>query len=93
MPVVGKRVDGPGGRRKEERWQVSLLGSAISLQAIKSVLIEDLSSNGARLVGRDLPRPGREVMIRANGLDLFGQIAWARYNQRGVTFDWPSNPG
>lgn len=89
MPGFGRRIDQPHERRRRQRWQICVVGTAISLGQSKSVLIEDLCGTGARLLGRHLPGPGKEVIVRTEGLDFFGHIAWARDDQRGMTFDLP----
>lgn len=85
----GKRIDGPGGRRRINRRQVSMVASAVTLQGSRSVIVEDLCLRGARLVGRDLPEPGAELLLRTNGGALLGRVAWASHDCRGVTFDEP----
>jgi hypothetical protein len=62
----------------DARWQVCLAGTAASPDETGSVLIEDLCAAGARLRGRHLPGPGKEVIVSSAGLDVTGYIAWAR---------------
>ena len=85
MSGFGKRVDGLGNCRRQARKQVSLVGTAVSLEGSTSVLVEDLSSTGVRLLGRRLPAPGQEMVVRT--LDrgpLFGRVTWARHDRRGI---------
>src|SRR6185437_7927944 len=74
MSCFGKRVDGFGGRRRTARRQVSLVGTAVSLQGSTSVLVEDLSPTGVRLLGRRLPSPGQEMVVRTEDAALFGRV-------------------
>jgi hypothetical protein len=83
----GKRVDGPAGRRGVQRQEVTLLGSAMTLGGANSVIVEDLSSTGARVIGRCLPAVGEEILIRTDRVHLFGRVAWARNDYRGILFE------
>lgn len=87
MSAFGKRIDGPAGRRRAPRRQVSVLGSAVTINGAKSVIVEDLCPKGARLIGRDLPEPGKEILLRTSELAVLGRIAWARHDERGLVFD------
>lgn len=89
MSSFGKRVDGFSGHRREPRQQVSLLGSAIAVQGSKSVLVEDLCANGAKLLGHVLPAVGKDLVIRAGQLDVFGRVVWSNGGHCGVIFDAP----
>lgn len=89
MSGFGKRVDGPGGRRQLPRRPVAILGSAMTLEGSQSVIVEDLGPRGARLVGRRLPPPGREIMLRAGKHAILGRVAWADRDHRGMIFEAP----
>jgi hypothetical protein len=82
----GKRIDGPAGRRRIPRRPIGVLGSAVTLHGAKSVIVEDLCPKGARLVGRDLPEPGEEMLLRTSELAVLGEVAWARDDERGIIF-------
>jgi len=88
MAKFGKRLDGPGGRRWIRRRKVSIPGSAVSLDGTKSVLIEDLTLAGARLLGRRLPQPGTQLELKVGERSLFGEVTWAAAERRGVRFDF-----
>ena len=89
MASFGKRVDVPGGRRQVKREQVAILGSATTIEGSKSVVVEDLGPNGARLFGRDLPAPGKEILLKTNDGDIFGRVAWATNDRCGMVFEVP----
>lgn len=89
MPSFGKRVDVPGGRRQAKRKPVTILGAAVSIEGTKSVVVEDLCPTGAKLVGRGLPQPGRELLVRAGDLEVLGRVAWADDDYRGIRFEEP----
>ena len=88
MAKFGKRLDGPGGRRWIRRRKVSIPASAVFLDGSKSVLIEDLTLAGARLLGRRLPKVGSQVEIRVGDRSLLGEVAWDVAERRGVKFDF-----
>ena len=83
----GKRIDGPASRRRVSRRQVSVLGSAVTLEGSKSVIVEDICPSGARLVGRNLPDAGDEILLRTDELAVLAHIAWANRDERGIIFD------
>jgi hypothetical protein len=88
MPKFGKRIDGPGGRRWIRRRKVSIAGSALFIDGTRSVLIEDLTLAGARLLGRGLPGAGAQLELRVGERSLFGEVTWAGTDRRGIMFDF-----
>lgn len=80
-------IDGENGRRSAVRRQVQLLGSVGNIHGSSSVLIEDLCSDGARLLGRHLPSTGEEILLRTYDMVVLGRIAWASKDSRGVQFE------
>lgn len=92
MSGVEKRTAIRVDRRNKSRRQIFVAGSAVSVQGSKSVIVEDLSAEGAKLRGRDLPAVGKQVLIWMEGLDVLGSVAWSRFDERGVMFDSPLDP-
>ena len=92
MSGFGKRIDGPAGRRRISRRQVGVLGSAVTINGAKSVIVEDICPTGARLVGRNLPDEGNEILLRTSNLAFLGRIAWAKQDERGIIFDESGAP-
>jgi len=82
----GKRIDGPGGRRRIKRRPVHIRGSATTADGARSVVVEDLCLIGAKLVGHDLPAPGGEIVLRARERAIAGRVAWADDDRRGIIF-------
>lgn len=80
-------------RRSARRSRVALEGSLVTLDGARSTLLEDLCPGGARLIGRRLPRPGHEVVVRTSDFAVLGHIVWARGDYRGVAFDDETGPG
>ena len=88
MSKFGKRMDGPRGRRLLKRRPVGILGSALFIGGSSSVLIQDLSITGARLLGRELPSAGTDVLLKVGERSLLGQIAWRAGDHGGLSFDF-----
>lgn len=87
MASFGKRVDGPGGRRRIRRKPVSIPGSASSMDGSSCIIIEDLCLTGAKVLGRDLPVEGSEILVRSGDRAVLGRVAWAREDRRGIVFN------
>jgi hypothetical protein len=87
--AFGRRIDGLAGRRHARRQQVILAASAQAIDCSRSVVISDLSPQGAKLQGRGLPLPGREVLITAGSIDVFATVAWSEKDECGLRFDSP----
>ena len=89
MMAFGKRVDVPGGRRRRQREPVVLAAAAVTLDHAQSVTVEDVCSTGARLCGRDLPGPGRMMLMRVGPVEVMSSVAWSTRDACGITFDPP----
>jgi hypothetical protein len=85
MSGFGKKV--PVDRRQSVRRPIFTVGSAVTVEGSKSVFVENLSSNGARVRGRDLPPVGKQILIWMDGMDALGSVAWQSFGQCGVAFD------
>jgi len=83
----GKRIDGPSGRRHSAREEVVLAGCAQTMRASRPVVVTDVSASGAKLEGQRLETLDPEVLLSVGNADLFATIAWAEFNQCGITFD------
>lgn len=89
MPDFGKRVDGPGGRRRAVREQVLLAASAITLENSQSVVVEDICARGAKLCGRNLPPVGADMLVKAGAVEVMAAVAWHERDWCGITFETP----
>ena len=87
MASFGRRVDGPGGRRRIKRRPVSVHGSVSGIDGSRCILIENLCFSGAGVLGRNLPREGSEILVQSSGRVLLGRVAWARGDRRGIIFN------
>lgn len=77
------------GRRAQPRAPILLSGSVDAISGRKQVKLLEVSLEGARLEGPDLPPMGREVILQSGPVDAFGTVIWATSNRRGVRFDQP----
>lgn len=89
MPNFGRRIDGPTGRRRTQREEVVLAGSALTLGASRAVVVTDVSPSGAKLLGRKLPQVGTDVLLMVGSVELFGEIAWLGHDECGISFESP----
>lgn len=87
MSCFGKRIGVAGDRRTKQRRPIFIVGSAVSVQGSKSVVVEDLSVDGARLRGRNLPKPGKQILVWMEGLDVLGSVAWSKFDTGGIVFE------
>jgi hypothetical protein len=77
----------PTDRRRAARRPVFVAGSAVTIHGSKSVVVENVSSTGAKIRGRDLPGRGKQILIWMEGLDVLGSVAWTKSDECGVRFD------
>src|SRR5437764_2346628 len=76
-------------RRSSEREDVVLAGSAFGLGRSRSIIVSDLSSEGARLDARDMPAPGDDVLVVVGPFDGLATVVWRTDDRCGVSFDEP----
>lgn len=75
--------------RRTPREAVMLAGSALSVTRSRSIVVRDISANGAALGGRDLPPAGDDVMMVVGPFDSLGRVVWQSGDHCGITFDEP----
>ena len=78
-----------GGRRRAARAEAPLLGTLSTVQDDYRFGLVNVSSTGARVSAPDLPTEGEEVIFRADRVQSFGRVVWARDGQCGVAFEAP----
>jgi len=76
-------------RRQSDREEVMLAGSALAVTRSRSVVISDLSLEGAGIGGRDLPAPGDDVLMVVGSVDEMARVVWRTADKCGVSFDKP----
>jgi hypothetical protein len=74
-------------RRSSEREPVVLAGSAFGLGRSRSIIVSDLSAEGARLDARDMPAPGDDVLVVVGPLESLATVVWRADDRCGVHFD------
>jgi hypothetical protein len=74
-------------RRASERQAVVLAGSAFGLGRSRSIIVSDLSAEGARLDARDMPAPGDDVLVVVGPFDGLATVVWRADDKCGVRFD------
>lgn len=78
-----------GGRRSAAREAAPLIAVCSSVTESHSATMIDVSSSGARLHCRIVPRKGQELVVATEGVRAFGRVIWCRHEQFGVAFDSP----
>ena len=63
--------------------------SAETLEGRKRIGLLEVSLNGARLEGADLPPAGKDIVLLCGAVEAFGRIVWAAGERRGMHFDEP----
>jgi hypothetical protein len=84
---VAKRETAPVCRRRHEREAVTLAGSAFGLARSRSVIVSDLSPEGAQLDARDLPPPGGDIFMVVGSFDTLARVVWRSPEKCGIEFD------
>ena len=91
MPMFGKRVDGPEGRRRAPREPVLLAATVLTPERSRSAVLINVSATGARLRGCGNLRPGQDLWVKVGCVDTLATVAWSDGDLCGVTFDFPLN--
>lgn len=76
-------------RRLSARETVMLAGSAMAVTRSRSVVLSDISYDGARMGGRDLPPAGHEMLMIVGSVDRMAKVMWRHGDKCGVRFDEP----
>jgi len=92
MSSLGKISEFPSDRRGAVRRRVELAGSAMTIQGSRSIIVHDLCAGGAKVIGRRLPEPGEQVLVRTSELVALGRVGWAQGDERGVAFEEGEGP-
>ena len=73
--------------RCSAREPVALAASALALDLSRSVIVSDVSAEGALLDGRDLPLPGEDLLVVIGSLESFAKVIWRTGEKAGIRFD------
>ena len=74
-------------RRAYPRMDVVLAASALAIARSRSVVVTDLSLEGAQIGGRDLPPAGEDMMMLVGSLAARATVVWSDGEKCGVRFD------
>lgn len=78
-----------GERRRSKR---NALGISVALHSTtqsRVVCMLDVSQSGARVSGPDLPKPGKDVLLKIADVELFGSIVRGNDKEAAIAFDRP----
>ena len=78
--------------RRSSRSNVLLKATLEVADASLTVVLRNLSQEGALVQGGDLPVQGTRVLFRREGLSVPSRIAWSHVGHAGVEFDFPLFP-
>jgi hypothetical protein len=73
--------------RRSIRQGVALAASALALDRSRSVIVSDLTPEGALLDGRDLPMPNEDLLVVVGSLETFAKVIWRTGEKAGILFD------
>lgn len=72
------------------RVRLYIPATVLLLHGKENCLLDDLSQAGARVtIAARLPSVGAGVVLKANGLDAFGNVVWAQGARFGIVFEEP----
>jgi len=57
-----------------------------------SVVVTDVSTKGAKLLGRELPRESADVLVSVGNVEVFAKVAWSAGDECGIAFETPLTP-
>ncbi|MDQ3144007.1 MAG: PilZ domain-containing protein [Pseudomonadota bacterium] len=78
--------------RRSRRSQLMMQATLeISGRAIP-VKLRNLSSDGARVAGDEIPIEGTELLFRKGELAVAGRVVWSQGKQAGINFDHKLDP-
>jgi hypothetical protein len=83
---------GPVQNRRFRRSNVLLQATLETAGGPLSVVLRNLSQEGALVQGENLPPKGTRVLFHRQGLSVPSRIAWSRRHSAGVQFDFPLFP-
>ena len=89
VTAFGKRLDGPGGRRRAKRAPILMAAALHTVGASRTVTIIDVSTTGARLRSSLALETGQHVWLKIPATDAFARVQWADGDIYGVRFDKP----
>lgn len=87
MVRIAIKSDADTCRRRSAREEVTLAGSAFGVGRSRSVIVSDLSSEGAQLNARDLPPENNDIFVIVGAFESLGTVVWRTAEKCGIMFD------
>jgi hypothetical protein len=84
-----KQSNGPPERRRTKRDPLPIAVSLYTVGSSRVVLMLDVSTTGARFKGHSLPEMGKDVMLIAGDVELFGRVVRSEQRQAAIQFEQP----
>lgn len=78
--------------RRSRRSQMLMTASLEILGRAVKVTLRNLSSDGARVEGVELPVEGTQLLFRKGDLAVVGSIIWTKSKQAGIRFETKLDP-
>jgi hypothetical protein len=75
--------------RRSDRSNVFLKATLETSGASQSVVLRNLSQQGALVQGKELPSAASRVLFHRQGLSVPGRVAWCHCGYAGIEFDFP----
>ena len=82
----------PPERRETNREPMPIAVSLYSVGLSRVVLMLDVSTTGARFKGHSLPEVGKDVMLIAADVELFGRVVRCEEGEAAIHFERPIGP-
>lgn len=82
----------PVQNRRSSRSNVLLKASIDCSGVSHSVILRNLSQEGALVSGEDLPPPGTQILFHRQGLCVPSRVAWTHCGLCGLEFEFPLFP-
>lgn len=84
---------GPNQNRRSSRSNVLLKATLELPGGPLTVVLRNLSQDGALIQGEGLPEAGTRVLFHRQGLSVPSRVAWSHCGHAGLEFEFPLFPG
>jgi hypothetical protein len=88
----GSGVSENSGTPRSPRRKTAINGTLETLTSRFKVAIRNVSCTGAMVEGESVPPPGKDVILNAEGMELFCSVVWSDGQRCGLHFDEPLQP-
>ena len=86
--VYGDGEDSDGAETpRSPRRKTAINGTLETLTSRFKVAIRNVSCTGAMVEGEAVPPPGKDVILNAEGMELFCSVVWSDGQRCGLQFD------